>query len=470
MLKLASNGMSLDYYVHEAALSEYSFKADNVTESVEDVTRVYGQITLNVTLNLSDLKQMYSSLVISNAKLQLPPMCEIESLNYKGTYDSTTGIVSLDPITVSPLSNITFTAQASSVGVPAGSFADHALSTDGKIGFIEGDFKLQSQGSFTPDFKPIEITVGYSVPDFTAEAIDGTIHYEIDGFDIPQVSLDNLPDVLAQKGTNLKLVNPMLYLQVTNPMRQNGVYATTGLEIEALRTDEPSRLLTLDNPYFYIGKGNPMQGEYYNYCLSPKAPAQVNAEFANAEHVAFTQLSNLLAGDGLPRALDVKLVNPEVPSQQVTKFDLKGFDGIIGKYKFVAPFQFAEGSTVMYSKTDKDWDSEDLEKLTVTSLEISMYVTTNVPLAISLSGYPLDKKGNRIPDVDIKGANIPALAKNEVVTIYVDCPGDGFDGLDGIEFTAIATAVSGEPLSPDMTIELTSVRPKVGGYYTTTLD
>lgn len=470
VLKLASNGMSLDYFVHEAALSDYEFKAENVTESVDDVTRVYGQITLNVTLNLADLKQKYSSLAISNAKLQLPPMCEIESFNYSGSYDSATGVVSLDPFTVSPLQNITFTAKASSVGVASGSFSDHTLTTEGQIGFIEGDFKLQSQGSYTPDFQPISIDISYSVPAFTATAIDGWIHYDIDGFDIPRVELNNLPDVLNQEGTNLKLANPMLYLQLTNPLRQYGVYATTGMEIEPMRDNQASHVLTLDSPTFYIGRGEPMQGEYYNYCLSPKPPVNGNAEFANAKHEPFSQLGNLLAGNGLPDAIEIKLVDPEVPSQEVAKFDLRGFDGIVGKYKFIAPFQFVGGSTVIYSKTDKDWDSEDLEKLTVTSLEISMDVTTDVPLAISLSGYPLGKDGKRIPDVDIKGANIPAMANNEKVTIYVDCPSDGFEGLNGIEFTAIATAIDGEPLSPNMTIELSNVRPKVGGHYTTTLD
>lgn len=470
-LKLVSNGMSLDYFVDAPALSDYNFKSEDVTDNVAELTRIYGDVTLNVTLRLASLKSKYSELVISNAKLQLPPMCKVERMNYPGTYDSASGIASLEPITVNPVADITFTVNASSVGVAAGEFANHTLSMEGKIGFIEGDFKLTSAAAATPDFQPIDVEVEYSVPGFIARAIDGSVQYNIDGFDIPKVNLNDLPDFLAQKGTDLRLANPMLYLQVNNPMRESNVYATTGIELEALRNGGTSKKVALDSPTFDIGKGNPMQGENYNYCLSPKAPANADPAFANAEHVGFSQLGNLLSGDGLPNSININLVNPEVPLQAVNHFDLRGFDGIQGKYKFIAPFQLDGGSVICYSKTDKGWDSEDLEKLTVKTMEISLNVTTDVPMAVNITGYPLDKNGNRISGVSIKGAEIPALAKNHDVRIFIECPGEGFSGLDGIEFTATATAVdNGTPLSPDMTIVLSNVRPKVGGYYETTLD
>lgn len=470
-LTLASNGMSLDYTVHSAAISDYEFKAENVDNSIDNVTRVYGNVTLKVTLRLSELSSKYASLTISDAKVQLPPLCEIESMNYKGAYDSASGIVDLEPITVNPVADITYIVTTSSVGLQPGSFANHTLTADGHIGFIEGEFKLESLGTYTPDFQPIDITVDYEIPGFTANAIDGTIHYDIEGIDIPRVDLNDLPDVLAQEGTDLKLANPQLYLQVTNPLRQSGVYAETGIELEAVRHSGSNRLFTLDSPTFLIGKGNPMQGEYYNYCLSPVAPANPDPAFTNPEHVSFSQLGQLLSGNGLPNSININLVNPEVPQQDVVCFDLKGFDGIQGKYKFVAPFQLEEGSLVCYRKVDKDWDSEDLEKLTVLSMEVNMTVSTDVPMALKVTGYPLDKRGDRIPGVSIEGADVPAMAANQTVTVRVECPENGFTGLDGIEFTATATAsANGKPLSPDMTITLTNVRPRVSGYYETTLD
>lgn len=470
-LRLAGNGADLNYHVDTPALSNYEFSGEQVHETVEDVTRIYASTSLSITLNLSGLKQQYASMEVSGAKLQLPAGCQVESMSHKGAYDSATGVVTLDPFTVSPVDDVTFTVLASSVDVPQGSFADHTLTVSGQIGFIDGNFVLQAKGAFTPDFKPLDIDVTYSVPDFTVTAIDGIIHYDIEGFDIPRIDITDLPDVLDQEGTDLRLANPLLYMQITNPLRQSGVYASTGLELTALRDNEPGVSFTTDQPSFLIGKGNPMQGEFYNYCLSPKAPANAYPGYDNAEHIAFSRLGDLLSGNGMPDAIDIKLVNPVLPTQKVTKFELKRFDGIQGYYTLVAPFQLADGAAIVYGKTDRNWDSEDLEKLTITTMEINLTVTTDVPMAINLTGYPLDKNGARISGVSIVGAQVPAMASNDQVKIVVECPQGGFSGLDGIEFTAKASAAAdGKALSPDMTITLSNVRPKVGGYYETTLD
>ena len=66
--------------------------------------------------------------------------------------------------------------------------------------------------------------------------------------------------------------------------------------------------------------------------------------------------------------------------------------------------------------------------------------------------------------MEITGADIISDPNGRTITILVDGTIDG-SRLDGISFTAVATAIDGSALSPDMKVRLSNVRPKVTGYY-----
>ena len=91
-----------------------------------------------------------------------------------------------------------------------------------------------------------------------------------------------------------------------------------------------------------------------------------------------------------------------------------------------------------------------------------MTVSTDVPVAIDFTGYPIGTDGKQIGNVEIVGANIDANADNQKVTLRIT---GEIRGLGGIVFEARARAVDGSALRPDMKIRLTDIRPRVSGTY-----
>lgn len=118
---------------------------------------------------------------------------------------------------------------------------------------------------------------------------------------------------------------------------------------------------------------------------------------------------------------------------------------------------------VVYRDTLDGWGSDDLDHVTIQTLDINLNVSTDMPMKAKLTGYPIDSEGNRIGNVAIEGADIDVKAKNQPVKIH--CTGE-ITHLDGIVFEAVVTA-EGDPevLSTDMSMTLTDVRPVVNGYY-----
>lgn len=65
-------------------------------------------------------------------------------------------------------------------------------------------------------------SVAYScnidITDIEVETFSGTVRYDIEDIDIDPVEMNDLPDVLSQSGTDIKLANPQIYLSMNNPV------------------------------------------------------------------------------------------------------------------------------------------------------------------------------------------------------------------------------------------------------------
>lgn len=145
------------------------------------------------------------------------------------------------------------------------------------------------------NFTPIDVT-----------SFTGLINYDITDFNVKDVDVSNLPDVLSQEGTDLHLANPQIY--------------------------------------FTIGR-NPSN----TYCMSPMMPSQLYPGYSGAEHIAYTSLSDILSGNGLPKRLSVAFNDTKVPRQHVANFRLDhDYGSVDGTFTIVAPLEFAGGSRLIY--------------------------------------------------------------------------------------------------------------------------
>lgn len=434
----------------------YSFRADNITEDICDLSNVEGDFDVKVTLNILGLNSMAAGYTLSGVQLQLPKGITFTSTD-GADLNASTGILTVNRELISP--QLTLNLHASGLSIPAGTFSEstHSISITGEVGILGGLLKVKSNNQPVTLPDNIGMDINFDISDITVRSIDGTIQYNIGNVSVPDIDISNLPDILSQPGTNLELYNPCLYLSVNNPVWESGVHASTGLEITSFH-GEASKTYGLDNGTFTIDAK-----AVNNFCISPSDPHSGDAEYSNYQHVPFSNLSYVLSGDGLPDKLKVELTFPRLPRQKITNFKIgHDFGEIHGIYKFVAPLQFKNGTAIKYTDILNGWSSEDLEAMTIEKLEVNFDITTDIPIAIEFSGYPIDKNGARMSGVTISTVTIDANAQSQPVRLAVS---GIIRNLDGMEFEAKALAQEGEALSPDMSIELKNVRPRVSGYY-----
>ncbi|MDE5806989.1 MAG: hypothetical protein K2H76_02650, partial [Muribaculaceae bacterium] len=319
----------------------------------------------------------------------------------------------------------------------------------------------------------VDFDIHTTVEDLEATYFSGIVQYKLEGdaLNIDPVSLSDIPDFLSNEETDLRLANPQIYLGLNNPMAVYNLKVETGLELASVRGEEKTPFNLNAGELVKIGTNYGVNGPY-NFVLSPSMPQQPLPAYAeHLTHVGFSSLSNVLAGNGLPESIEINLVNPELPEQPVSRFELNNsISGVKGTYEFLAPLALKtgeNGSVIVYSKVDDGWSDDDLDKLTINTLSIDADVDSNLPLNANLTVYPIDKQGNVISNVKVTTATIAANTSGQKLSLALT---GEIKELDGVKYEAVVRPGSEEALSPNQTLTLTNIRVKVSGYYLTDFD
>lgn len=334
---------------------------------------------------------------------------------------------------------------------------------------IEDARLVITPGSGTAAGAPTEVSldIDYTISPLDVSAITGSIRYALEGdaLSISPINLDDLPDFISGDDTDLVLNNPQIYISVNNPVADDKLQYRTGLELTAIRDDAENRTFTLDKGYFTVGWDKGVTGPY-DFCLSPQATPDTPEGYSDPLWEAFTGLSDVVSGNGLPKSIDIRLVDPQVYEQPVTHFALdQELQPLTGKWEFLAPLALKKGSgsKIVYTSTEDGWNDDTVDAITISSLTVNLKVTNNTPLEATLSGYPIDVEGKQIQGVTIEGGVVPGNAKEQPVTIHVT---GVVKHLDGITFTATITPADDTPIAPSQNIVLTEIRAKVSGNIT----
>lgn len=433
-LKLFSNGTSII-----PGTVDFSYLVHDVDEALKELS--YLKLInkgMEVTLSMTPSNINYSDLIVS-----IPE-------DYVATYKGVTYSKGEVPVTVingnidQPfyITEMTFidplTPEIDQDGV-------NTLDITGPIGIAGGNLSQPYTGVIEAQF---------TMNPFTANVASGKILKEVDSPDIEPVSLTDLPDFLTDGETTLILSNPQIYF---NFPAMYGASYTSGISIDPQ------------------GMGTQM----IDFNLKPFETQLVVApnindlgllnKYPNAEKQPNEDLQNIIKGKGIPERIYFSVYNTML-SGYVNYFELGQELTIEGDYTFFAPLSFEAGSEIIYNKTETDFFGDDMEDVEVSELQISANVTSKVPVALSMTVYPLDKDGNKIPSV--KGGYIMAEsgispnATNEFLDLHFTEP---FKGLDGVEFTVKAYDMNGVTLTPEQTLNLTNIKAKVTGEYVTKL-
>jgi hypothetical protein len=392
-----------------------------------------------------------------------------------GGYKASTGEWTIPELDVAGTSvNATLTATAidfAANGVDVD--ANHNFKLNSKFRVESGTLTLYPQvKNGVPETLPeeIDLKISYIVGDLVATAFTGTINYKMDGFAISPISLSSIPDFLDCEGTNLDLANPQLYLQLNNPLADNGLGFEASLQLTAERSNAPDVALTPED-VFSVGHNHGVTGPY-NYVLAPtSAKLTTPSEYAtNLTKVSFNNLGHILAApasapnSGMPDRIAVKVLNPQIPATAVTNFPLgQTIAAVKGSYKMIAPLALTEDATIIYSDREDGWNDDTVDALTITKLTITAKASNQTPVGVELYAWPVDVNGNRIKDVEVKSNYLAPGADAEDITIELTGTVQHFDGV--IYEARVKGSNSGQALSPQQTIKLSNIRVKVSGYY-----
>ncbi len=470
--------------------TEINVQADNVSEYIVDLDDITATgLQARLQLLFDGLQGIAKEIKIEDLTIDFIP--GLQATPSIGTYDAATGKINIGNVSTTThrldiALNVEKAGRASGIRLENHVFslssACHVAS--GSINIYEsdvlpayrdnnGNLNLEAFKNAVP--QNVHYVCAPTMTDINVEKFSGDIKYDIDGISIDPVELNDIPDALNQEGTDIRMANPQLYLEASNPLYGYGLKAQANLKLTS-HTAGKSSSYTLDNP-----EGVVIDKADNKYCLSPYKPGnyyvgtiesngeKITADFTNAMQQGFTQLSNVLSGEKIPESIDIDVVDPRIPQQKVTDFQLgKDIAPVEGKWVFYAPLQLTPESKIKYSETIDGWNDEDLDALTIKKINVLADCSTDLPISATFTVYPIDTEGRRICDENgnsIVGTIDKTITKDMSEPIVIAIEGN-IRHLDGIIIEARLDNADGQtPLKPTQTIALENIKVKVSGTY-----
>ncbi len=464
-------------------MGEFIYDKTDMPSEIRGLTHLDVDWTLDVRVDIDDPDNVFRAITMKDVVINFPKGFEAKD----SRYDPLTGDFTLGDVTLEQGEwHYDFVLEVSGVDLsvwtekeyqftPATGVDNGHIRIDEHIGVKSGIAEV----TVLADHKPhtVLLTMTPVLSEFLIESFSGSVQYEFDNFNIPDIKIDDLPDLLTDENTNIVLENPQLYISLNNPVADYQLLAETSLEMTPVRNGVTSEPVSLDKgEMISIGYDKGVTGPY-NFCVSPKCPDSFYQGFENADHVGCTAFSDLLSGKGVPDAIRVNLPGARVPADEVRDFKLGVSLGKVkGDYTVYCPLQFGVGSEIRYSDTIDGWNDESLDRIKVSELALNADITNELPFDVILTGYPLsiDSAGKSVRSVDPDTGEEVSISEVRVpagMTAPLSVTTDGVvTHLDGIYFEARALVDSeGDVLSPDTTVKLSNIKVVVSGSYTDTL-
>lgn len=457
------------------ASTTFSIESQSIDPALIKIDRIGTNFLIKLSISIIGLDAILNSIEIQDISIELPKGLKA-TVSDDGVYDPSTGLLTYNTLLLSDENlqkDLTISVSEIDTDQAGLILANGELSLvsttyfSSTFAIYEHNLKESVDMDEVANLKKLTYQLDINFPngDIEVTHFTGDIHYKLDGIGIPSITIDNIPSLLEQEGTDVRISNPQIYLSIKNPVyRDYQIYAKAGIEL----TPTPKSNLTFHTQLTFDKAES-------NLCLSPLPPD--NMYVPGATHVPFTNLGNILSGSELPSKIDIKVTDPEVPQQTVSNFRLGDNLGTIqGTYKFYAPLALTDKSQIHYTETIDGWSDDELENLTVENLQIEATVESNIPFGFTATAYPIDKNGNNLTKdgqpieailktVGADGTStnlLPALAHTSVL-IDIDGP---LHNLDGIILKAILSGAEGNlSLKPNQQIQFTAIKVKVSGEY-----
>lgn len=425
------------------------------------------------TLNASFPKGLFEADGTTSAE------CFIDGKKGFATYNAQTGEVVIKNYDVTGNTlKLTIDAQSLDTKLAQIVLNNGAFDYDGKIAVTGGHITITPSSTTLPP-SSFEMAMSYDLSSFDITKFSGEVDYNLDEISFDNVQLNDLPDFLTDPKTNINIANPQLYLSLKNSCAQYGLGGKTGLSVTPYRDGSTTETLVMDEQI--VIRASEGEGPMA-FAISPEGnDLDPIPAYANAQKLLFSDFGKVLAGNGIPQEIAVDFTGAMVdgaankfplllPGQSVEQY---GIDAITGDYEFRAPLALANGSHIYYSGTEEDWDSEELEDLHISYLQLTADATSNLPVDVNFSAKLVNANGDKIGECE--EIKLPAGAQNQPITLLIK-PGNGKEDLTGINgvyyYVEVISGADEDanisqipPLSPEQTIKLNNLKATIDGYY-----
>lgn len=468
-------------YTISDVTGDFTYDKNDISSEILAIKQIGTEWTISINISIAQSEMDMESLSFEDVVVSLPKGLTTDN----PAYDPATGDL--------PLGNVTLPAgtdrhhvdiKVSSVDLTmwdANDFTFTPGTGDGKgkihisghVGVKSGLANLTVRSGHAAS---VTMTMAPALSDIKINSFSGRVQYTFSDFNIPDIDINDLPDLLSDPETSVTLANPQLYLSVNNPVANYGLDAVTGLELTPWRNGVSGNQCTL-NPgqSVLIGHDKGVAGKY-TFCISPEKPADYFEGFAGASQVYCSDLANILSGSGIPTRISVELPDAGTVPGDVTDFILgEPLGQIEGEYTVYCPLELGKGSKIVYTDNVDGWNDESVDRIVISDLKLTTTIVNGLPFDVVLSGYPLSLApgaAEAVQSIDPstkKPVNLKEITvgANQSVTITTSTDGT-VEHLDGIHFVARGVIAGDDApvLSPDNTITLNNLRVTVSGSYT----
>jgi len=236
--------------------------------------------------------------------------------------------------------------------------------------------------------------------DLTVQTFSGSLQHEIDN--IKDIKLENLPDFLNEPDVTLDLGNPQLYLDFYTDL-ETQINTTIDLLPKFGQTTGEGVEATLT----YDGNGAD-KGKHKVFMLAPHTD---QADFPEAYKNYNQEKQTASVGNLIRKIPDVIKVTGENGKIMVNlpaceNIEISKDYNVELRYRVFSPLTFGDNFQIVYRDTEKNMDlGDDLDDLTVESLELAGVAHSDIPLKLNLTVTPINKDGIELSNLLIAYKN-----------------------------------------------------------------
>ena len=299
--------------------------------------------------------------------------------------------------------------------------------------------------------------------DIIANGFSGKVKRQVG--EISPIKLDNLPDFMNDPEVVFDLENPVVYVEVFNPLPADAETAITMRSVyDNGKTIEKS-----------TGKVAIPANAHTIFCLADhfenvKHPAEYPAN--NIQEIRIPALNELLAQ--IPKEIEVEVDDIEM---EVNNLSLPGKYDVKVNYKIFTPLAFGEKFLLVYQDSETGWAvdiDEELAKIDAQEISLKAVAVSDLPLDLTFKVKPLDERGNEIKGLQVQ--QIGTIKANSRVTnvsfsikpakghtLKEFLSGENGQKIDGVHYRAEAKAPQGGTLKETANLRLKDITISVKG-------